>query len=411
MKFNQWTLGLAAIGLVSLTSAARADETNAVMTTLSSTALTGYVDTSMQWNLGTGNAHAPSYGFGGVGKADGFNLNVVDLNLEKDAEASDAWGAGYRVELWAGPDANSLATSAAGGDFAVKNAYVDLKAPLGNGLDVKIGTFDTIIGYEVADSINNPNFTRSWGFTFEPTTHTGLLASYTVNDSLSVSAGIANTFGPALVSRATAGNGTVNESYKTFMASATWTASTNMGWFSGSAVTAGIITGFNGASPSAGVAAHQTSLYAGATINTPVKDLKTGISFDYVYNNPISGAAHEQDFATAIALYGTYQVTEKLSVDGRAEYAALSKESAIIQDFNGGVAGGGIAGKMFSITGTVQYDLWKNVLARAEARWDHALDGGEAFGPNGANKPDSYGAYSGSLVNSFELIGAVAYKF
>jgi len=101
MKFNQWTLGLAALGLVSLTSAARADEKpSAVMTALSSTTLSGYVDTSAQWNLGDGVSHSPNYGFGGAGKADGFNLNVVDLNLEKDADAADGWGAGYRVELW-----------------------------------------------------------------------------------------------------------------------------------------------------------------------------------------------------------------------------------------------------------------------------------------------------------------------
>jgi hypothetical protein len=403
MKFNQWTIGLAAVGLVSLASAARADETNTVLTALSSTTLSGYVDTSMQWNVGTGDSHAPGYGFGGVAKADGFNLNVVDLNLEKDAEASDAWGAGYRVELWAGPDANGLATSAANGDFAVKNAYVDLKAPLGNGLDIKLGTFDTIIGYEVADSINNPNFTRSWGFTMEPTTHTGLLASYTVNDMLSLSAGVANTFGPALANRSTAANGTVNESYKTYMASATFTASTNWGWVGGSTFSAGVISGFNGGSPSAGgIAAHQTSLYAGGTLNTPIKELKTGFSFDYVFNNPISGAAHEQDFSTAISGYATYQLTEKMSINGRAEYAAFSKASALLLD----ATGAPVAQRMFSVTGTLQYDLWKNVLSRIEARWDHSLDGA-AFGGTGVNKD----GYTGTLHDSFELIGSLAYKF
>jgi len=113
MKCNQWTVGLVAVGLVSVASVAKADGTNApampsVQTALSSTTLSGYVDTSMQWNLGTGDANAPAYGFGGAGKADGFNLNVVDLNLEKDADAADAWGSGYKVELWAGPDANRL---------------------------------------------------------------------------------------------------------------------------------------------------------------------------------------------------------------------------------------------------------------------------------------------------------------
>lgn len=49
MKFNKWTLGLAAVGAVSLTSVAQAEEkVNAVQTALSSTTISGYVDTSMQ---------------------------------------------------------------------------------------------------------------------------------------------------------------------------------------------------------------------------------------------------------------------------------------------------------------------------------------------------------------------------
>ena len=57
MKFNKWTVGLAAVGLVSLTSAARAEEKSMVATALAGTSLSGYVDTSAQWNFGTGNQH------------------------------------------------------------------------------------------------------------------------------------------------------------------------------------------------------------------------------------------------------------------------------------------------------------------------------------------------------------------
>ena len=53
MKFNQWTLGLAALGVVSLASAAKAEEKmNAVQAALSSTTISGYVDTSVEWTLG-----------------------------------------------------------------------------------------------------------------------------------------------------------------------------------------------------------------------------------------------------------------------------------------------------------------------------------------------------------------------
>lgn len=260
MKFNQWTLGLAAVGVVSLASAVRADEKpSPVMTALSSTTLSGYVDTSAQWNLGTGNVNNPAYGFGGAGKADGFNLNAVKVSLAKDPDAADTWGAGYKVDLMFGPDASTYRTvstgaaATAGSDFAIRQAYVDLKAPVGNGLDIKVGVFDTITGYEVGDAPNNPNFTRSYQWTIEPTTHTGVLLSYTVNEMISASAGIANTFGPTINGRAfPTGNpltgGTKAESYKTYMADVAFTAPTNWGWAGGSTVYAAVINGFNAAS-------------------------------------------------------------------------------------------------------------------------------------------------------------------
>jgi len=359
MKCNQWTVGLAAVGLVSLASVARADTTNALMTAVSSTTLSGFVDTSVQWNLGTGNVNNPGQGFGGAAKADGFNLNVVDLNLERDPDATDGWGSGYKVELWMGPDANTFATqTGAHGDFAIKNAYVDLKAPLGNGLDIKMGVFDTPIGYEVADSPSNPNFTRSYGFGIEPTTHTGVLLGYTVNDMISLTAGIANTFGPVINARALNSTGVVRESYKAYMAAATFTAPTNMGSFSGSTITACIINGYNsGLGP---LGADQTSFYLGASINTPIKELKVGAALDYVTvgKQPLTGktavAPGNSAYQEAFGVYATYQATEKLSLNARGEYFAQSKI----------VTGIGSPSQALEGTLTAQYDLWKNVLSR-----------------------------------------------
>lgn len=54
MKFNKWTVALAATGVVSLASAVQADESHPVNTALSSTTLSGYVDTSAIWNFGSG---------------------------------------------------------------------------------------------------------------------------------------------------------------------------------------------------------------------------------------------------------------------------------------------------------------------------------------------------------------------
>ena len=151
MKFNQWTVGLAAAGVVSLASATQAEEAqHQVMTALSSTTLSGYVDTSAIWKFGTGTTVIGRQ-YDGTGKQDGFNLNVVGLILEKPLDEGK-WSAGYKVDLLFGPDAVAYEgfTGAIGGadDLAIKQAYVTLRAPVGNGLDFKIGVWDTIIGYE-----------------------------------------------------------------------------------------------------------------------------------------------------------------------------------------------------------------------------------------------------------------------
>jgi len=243
MKFNKWTVGLAAVGAVSLASVAQAEEkASSVMTAVSSTILSGYVDTSMEWNPGTGNRNVPNYAYNSPGKADGFNLDSVKISLEKPLDESQ-WAAGYKVDLFFGPDANTLATTSSGtstADFVIKQAYVSLRTPVGTGIDWKIGVWDTIIGYESTEDPNNPNFTRSYGYTLEPTTHTGIQGTYKVSDLLSFTAGIANTTGPIIgggFGGGTSNPGRANppkaESYKTYMGSVTLTAPKDWGFFGG----------------------------------------------------------------------------------------------------------------------------------------------------------------------------------
>src|SRR5436190_13506123 len=156
MKLNKWTLGLAALGLVSLTSAARADEakTTPLLTSLSATTISGYVDTSAIWNPGTGNANPAPFGFNVPSRRDGFNVDMVALNIEKPL-ASDGWSSGYAVDLLFGPDAPGVTGEGSVGSGIgehVRQAYVAVGAPIGNGLTFKMGRWDTPIGYEVADA-------------------------------------------------------------------------------------------------------------------------------------------------------------------------------------------------------------------------------------------------------------------
>src|SRR5437879_2442026 len=138
MNPKRWTVALAAAGLVTVPSLLRAEEKmSTVETALSATVLSGYVNTSAIWKPGTSSAGIPGRAFDGpASKQDGFNLDVVSLTLAKPVSEGQ-WGAGYTVQLWAGPDAVGFNTSSpnafgSGGDFGVKQAFVDLRAPIGS---------------------------------------------------------------------------------------------------------------------------------------------------------------------------------------------------------------------------------------------------------------------------------------
>ncbi|HZQ48051.1 MAG TPA: outer membrane beta-barrel protein, partial [Verrucomicrobiae bacterium] len=99
--------------------------------------------------------------------------------------------------------------------------------------------------------------------------------------------------------------------------------------------------------------------------------------------------------------YASFQATEKLSVTARGEYLWQST-------FNGPL---NTPDKVFALTGTIQYDLWKNVLSRLEVRWDHQA-GSDAFTGTGA-------AYGGDINNGgaadkhnyYTLAANIIYKF
>lgn len=320
MKFNKWTLGLAALGAVSLTSVAQAEEKSmlSAQSELTSTTISGYVSASAAWDFGRYSELANTRGYSySAGKGDGFNLDVVDITLEKALDESE-WAAGYKAEMWFGPDATVIGSRFSGqGDLAIKQAYVALRTPVGNGIDWKVGVFDTIIGYESSNAGDNPNYTRSWGYTIEPTQHTGILGTYRFCDSVAVSFGVANTWNATINGR---DSGNVDSS-KTWMASVSLTAPESFGFLHGGSLYAGIVSGKQSA-PAAVNQAIRNSYYVGATIPTPVEGLKAGLAFDYVDLNEGS-AAFNNSSSSAIAAYLSFAATEKLTIHTRVDYLQL----------------------------------------------------------------------------------------
>jgi len=397
-KVNKWTLGLAALGLVSLPAVVQAEEKpNQLLTALSSTTISGYVDTSAHWNPGTGNANTPAYAFNTPSKQDGFNLNVVNVVLEKPLDES-TWSAGYKVDMIYGPNAvgwNNSVNASSTSDMGLKQAYVALRAPVGNGLDLKIGTFDTIIGYEVFNSPNNPNYTRSWGYTIEPTEHTGLLASYQINKVVGISGGIVNTWSAGINNRAPGA-----ESDKGFLGALTLTAPDSMGVLAGSALYLGYADGYASL-----IGNDVRSMYAGATVATPIKGVKVGASADYAEANQNGAGAGGSGLS--LAGYASVAATEKLSFHFRGEWAKINPTLFSAQ----GTIPNTIAGipkEVLAFTGTIQYDLWANVLTRLEVRWDHALEG-SPFGGSTSGTPAGGG--TADERDSVLVAANIIYKF
>jgi len=408
MKFNKWTIALAATGVVSLAGIAQAEESHPVNTALSSTTLSGFVDTSAIWDLGSGRTVANRFANTASDRLDGFNLNYVKLQLEKPIDEG-TWSAGYKTELMFGPDAAVMpGRLGTGSELAIKQAYIALRAPVGNGIDFKIGQFDPIVGYEVTDSYANPNFSRSLGFNnLEPFGHTGILASYQVNDIIGVSAGIANgDSGFGLNGGALTAAGFISgqsngfrhmlaESSRVYMGSVVVKAPESTGWLAGSSLYVGSVNG-----EGMGDNNDPTLLYVGVSLATPIKELSLGASADLLFN----GGASNQPFGTpnlgtfdsyanAFAFYIGYQITEKLKANNRFEYAT-SGYGAFMPGRGG--AGDKIIGETF----TLDYALWANVLTRGEFRWDRAVDGVASGG----------GPFNGQK-NDLSLTASVVYKF
>jgi hypothetical protein len=404
MKFNKWTLGLAAVGAVSMASAVRADEAPKLVpltTALSSTVISGYVDVAAQYNAGNygPGAGVPAGTFGS--KIDNFSLNDLDIALDHPEDESP-WAAGYHVDINAGTDAVGLSLNgtqaplAAGtAAVAVRQAYVVVRTPVGNGIDWKVGVQDDIIGYEGNTDGSNPNYTRSIGYSVEPTTLLGMIGSYKISDAVTVQAGIADATSPAGPSLLVPNAPTASD--KTIAAAIAFTAPDSFGWAKGATLNLGALLNIDETGA--------YNYYAGVTIPTPISALTVGASFDLVAINNSNGSLTtgalnpNNDSGWIIGAYGSIKATDKLSFNLRGEYYDLT--GATTPTTAGYFLTDGVGEEL---TATVQYNLWANVISRVEFRWDHA-DSGNAFGTSytgGATYPNA---------DSFLLAANLIYTF
>ena len=170
----------------------------------------------------TYNANNPSNNFNGPvtfgDRSAEFQLNQLNIFVQRAVAAEgDAWDFGGRFDAMFGTD--SIFTQAYGvpafdvntglpnnnrGNWdlnllndnrfyglALPQAYAEIYAPLGNGLNIKAGHFYTPIGYETVPSPDNFFYSHAYTMQYgEPFTHTGVMGNYTVDSNWAVMGGV-----------------------------------------------------------------------------------------------------------------------------------------------------------------------------------------------------------------------------
>jgi len=420
--------------------------------------LSGYVDASYSYNMNGGGNDAGINGTPGTVRthafdvdSNDFNVNQVKLALEKALPAENTWAAGFRIDLMFGEDAKYLWDNDWGmgdGELAVEQAYIQFRVPIGNGLDFKFGKFVSLLGYEVIETPANLNVSRSYWFTYGvPWMHTGFLASYKFNDMVDVKLGLVNGWnnsdsnyldewtngengddGPSdfakaitaqIALHAPGGNADlVNSFYYAFEGEANtmqhwyinswgnWEAdgnstSSSTDWENGGvfvwdiwgqwrpvAFKDKLLIGFNGG--------------IGKMFDNHQGEKWTGDNW--------VGVDENTDTWWGAAVYLKYQVTDVVSVALRGEYFHDDDGTARVQDLADNYPANENwsdndwspyfvnSTDLWSLTATVGFDLWENMLMRLEYRMDIASS-------DGGNQMDTFtygGPYDGQDHNTFE---------
>ena len=130
-----------------------------------------------------------------------FTLDQLNFYIERAVDTEgDSWDIGGRMDFMYGTDARFTQASGwddkwnAGSsgyyDIAMPQLYVEVFAPIGNGITAKLGHFYTTIGNEVVTSPDNFFYSHAYTMLYaEPFTHTGALFSYDIDDNFSVNGG------------------------------------------------------------------------------------------------------------------------------------------------------------------------------------------------------------------------------
>ncbi len=321
--------------------------------------LYGYVDASYTHNFNNPNSQMNANRIFDI-DANSFRTHMAQLVFEKEAKSDGAIAdrAGFRIKLNFGEDAK-LTGGSGGDDVDYQEAYVQYIAPIGNGLDVRIGRMNTLIGYEVIESPLNPNFSRSWLFGLgEPFTTTGLRASYEFNDMVALSVGVINSW-----------FGSTADTNRSKSIEALF-GLTPMDWLSVS------LFGFWG--PEGAVGAKNSDLLQGGGIITAQVMEQTSLVLEGYYAEQENGLGTKDAQWHGIAGYVIHDFDDQWGVRFRMEW---------FKDADGFLTG--TDQKLWEGTATLQYKPTPSLITRVEFRYDKSNKNTFQYGGRAANHQET----------------------
>ncbi len=276
---------------------------------------------------------------------------------------------GFKADILFGEQAPLLASNGLSSDVVDPyQAYLQVLAPVGNGINIYAGKFVTLAGYEVIEAKNNPNITRSILFGFAiPFTHTGIRADYTAGP-VTLTAGLNNGWDQVKdLNDDKTIEGQIAFSHSGGAISDLWIGVT--GYFGRELVE----VSDDVASASSNGWRELVTVVGSLTLNewlTFVVDADFGWQQDVIL---VPGAEAENVSWWGIAGYVVMDVHPAVTLAVRAEY--FDDKEGFRTDFAGGQ-------KLFEVTPTIAFKPFKGLIAankfldnfeaRAEFRWDRS---------------------------------------
>jgi hypothetical protein len=260
----------------------------------------------------------------------------------------------------------------------IHRANVSYLAPLGNGLAVTVGLFNSLMGYESLYAKDNANYTRSWIADYTPYMMFGANATYPVNDRLTVAGFVINRYAHLAYTVAQPSYG---------------------GRWSYELTPRMTVTQTLYAGPDQTNAALEFwRLYGNHIVEWKGDDVTVALSYDIGTENIANQPGNPRAFVMGGNMVVKWRITGLWSVALRPEF---------YWDRNGRWTGTEQFVK--AITSTVEYKIpyqWTNTMARLEYRYDESTGAGGGFFRGGEISPGVIGLIPSQHLLVFSVLCA-----